>query len=58
MAKQNILVVPPFNTNGGVGFFRSIQPHIQLEQQFPEEFSVTIDVKPEWDNIDAFKKYD
>lgn len=58
MAKQNILVVPPFNTNGGVGFFRSIQPHIQLEKQFPEEFSVTIDGKPEWDNIDSFKKYD
>lgn len=56
MSKINILVVPSDN-QGGVGFYRSTQPHIQLEQQYPEEFSVTFEMNPNWDNLTSFKKY-
>lgn len=56
MAKINILVVPSDNM-GGVGFYRSTQPHIQLEKQFPDEFSVTIDMQPDFSNLEVLKKY-
>ena len=42
---------------GGVGFYRSTQPHIQLEKQFPDDFSVTIDMKPNFLDLESFKKY-
>lgn len=57
MDKINILVVPSDNI-GGVGFYRSTQPHIQLEKQFPDEFSVTIDMTPDFGNMEELKKYD
>ena len=57
MAKINILVVPSDNV-GGVGFYRSTQPHIQLEKQFPEDFSVTIDMNPNFTDLHSFDKYD
>ena len=52
----NILVVPSDNI-GGVGFYRSTQPHLQLEKQFPDQFSVTIDMNPNWMNLPSFDKY-
>lgn len=57
MRKINVLVIPS-DTHGGVGFYRSTQPHLQLEAQFPEEFSVTIDVNPNWYDLDSFNKFD
>jgi glycosyltransferase involved in cell wall biosynthesis len=56
MKKINILVVPSDN-QGGVGFYRSTQPHIQLEQQYPDEFSVTINMNPNWYDLTSFRKY-
>jgi glycosyltransferase involved in cell wall biosynthesis len=56
MSKINILVVPSDN-QGGVGFYRSTQPHIQLEHQYPDEFSVTFDMNPNWYDLMSFKKY-
>jgi len=56
MEKFNILVIPS-DGRGGVGFYRSIQPHIQLEEQFPDQFSVTIEMNPNWDDLESFKKY-
>lgn len=56
MSKINVLVIPSEN-RGGVGFYRSTQPHIQLEKQFPEEFSVTIDMMPNFDDLANFDKY-
>lgn len=56
MGKINILVIPSDNV-GGVGFYRSIQPHIQLEKQFPEKFSVTIEMNPNFNNLESFDKY-
>ena len=57
MGKINILVVPSDNI-GGVGFYRSTQPHIKLEQMFPDEFSVTIDMNPNFVNLPWFDKFD
>lgn len=56
MEKINVLVVPSDNI-GGVGFYRSTQPHMELEKMFPDEFSVTIDMNPDWSNLEALKKY-
>lgn len=57
MAKINILVVPSDNM-GGVGFYRSTQPHIQLEKQFPDDFSVTFEMAPNFQDLHSFDKYD
>lgn len=56
MAKINILVIPSDNI-GGVGFYRSTQPHIFLETQYPEDFSVTFDMRPDFFNLHSFDKY-
>ena len=55
--KLNVLVVPSDNI-GGVGFYRSTQPHIQLEKQFPDDFSVTIEMQPDFKNLEWFKQFD
>ncbi len=57
MSKINVLVVPS-DTVGGVGFYRSIQPHLYLEEHYPDDFSITIDANPKWDDLEGFKKYD
>lgn len=46
MSKINILVVPP-DTNA-VGHFRYIEPHLELQKKYSEEFYVDIDVNPNW----------
>lgn len=56
MEKINVLVIPSDN-QGGVGFYRSAQPHMQLEKQFPDKFSVTIDMNPNFYDLIGFKKY-
>ena len=56
MEKINVLVIPSDN-QGGVGFYRSTQPHMQLEKQFPDKFSVTIDMNPNFYDLIGFKKY-
>lgn len=56
MSKINVLVIPSDN-QGGVGFYRSVQPHIQLEKQYPEDFSVTFDMNPNFYDLTGFNKY-
>lgn len=56
MDKINILVVPSDN-QGGVGFYRSTQPHIKLEEMFPNEFSVTINMTPIWEDLHYFDRF-
>jgi len=56
MRKLNILVVPSDRT--GVGSFRSINPHLALENNYPEEFMVHIDYEPQLNNDDWLKQYD
>lgn len=56
MSKIRVLVVPSDRT--GVGQFRSINPHLALEKQFPDEFKVDIDYTPKIDDDEFLKKYD
>ena len=57
MAKKKILVVPSDNI-GGVGFYRSTQPHIKLSEMYPDDFDVTIDMSPKYSDHEAMKQYD
>jgi glycosyltransferase involved in cell wall biosynthesis len=55
MSKINILVLP--SDRSGVGKFRSVDPHIFLQNQYPEEFHVDIDYNPQINNPEYWKKY-
>jgi glycosyltransferase involved in cell wall biosynthesis len=56
MKKLKILVVPSDRT--GVGYFRSSNPHIALENNYPDEFHVDIDYEPDLNNAEWLKQYD
>ena len=56
MKKLKVLVVPSDRT--GVSYFRSTNPHIALENNYPEEFSVDIDYEPQLNNDNWLKQYD
>lgn len=55
--KIKVFVVPS-DTIGGVGFYRSIQPHVQLQEQFPDLFHVTIEPNPNFRDLSQFDNYD
>jgi glycosyltransferase involved in cell wall biosynthesis len=55
MSKINVLVVP--SDRFGVGKFRSIEPHIFLQNKFPEDFHVEIDLNPPLNDLNFFKKF-
>ena len=55
MSKINVLVVPSDRT--GVGKFRSVDPHIFLQNLYPDDFHVDIIYEVPLDNLDFFKKY-
>lgn len=54
--KINVLVVPSDRT--GVSYFRSTNPHIALETNYPDEFMIHIDYEPQLDNDEWLKQYD
>jgi len=54
--KIRVLVVPSDRT--GVSYFRSTKPHLQLEEQYPDEFHVDIDYEPDLNNDNWLKQYD
>jgi glycosyltransferase involved in cell wall biosynthesis len=56
MRKLKVLVVASDRT--GVGYFRSTNPHIALENNYPDEFSVDIDFEPDLNNDSFLKQYD
>ena len=53
--KINVLVLPSDTT--GVGKFRSVDPHVFLQNLYPDDFHVDIDYKPQMNNINYWKKY-
>lgn len=55
MSKIKVLVVPSDRT--GVGKFRSLDPHIFLQNQFGEDFHIDIVFDPEMDNPTFWKQY-
>jgi glycosyltransferase involved in cell wall biosynthesis len=56
MKKLRVLVVPSDRT--GVSYFRSTNPHIALENNYPDEFSVDIDYEPQLNDDNWLKQYD
>jgi len=56
MKKLKVLVVPSDRT--GVSYYRSTNPHIALEKNYPEEFHVDVDYEPQLDNDEWLKQYD
>ena len=53
--KINVLVLPSDRT--GVGKFRSLDPHIMLQNLYPDDFHVDIDYEPKINDINYWKKY-
>jgi len=55
MSKINVLVLPSDRT--GVGKFRSVDPHVYLQNNYSEEFHVDIDYEPKINDEQYWKKY-
>ena len=53
--KINVLVLPSDTT--GVGKFRSVDPHVFLQNLYPDDFHVDIDYQPQINNVEYWKKY-
>jgi glycosyltransferase involved in cell wall biosynthesis len=56
MSKIRVLVLPSDKT--GVGKFRSIDPHVMLQNNHSEDFHVDIDYEPRVNDINYWKQYD
>jgi glycosyltransferase involved in cell wall biosynthesis len=55
MSKIKILVVP--SDRSGVGKFRSVDPHIFLQNQYPDEFHVDIVYDTPYDDVNFWTQY-
>jgi glycosyltransferase involved in cell wall biosynthesis len=55
MNKINVLVLP--SDTSGVGKFRSVDPHVKLQNLYPDEFHVDIDYQPNINDLNYWKKY-
>ena len=55
MSKIKVLVVP--SDRSGVGKFRSVDPHIFLQNQYPDEFHVDIIYDTPYDDINFWTQY-
>jgi len=55
MSKINILVLP--SDKSGVGRYRSVDPHINLQNNYNEDFHIDIDYQPNINDINYWKKY-
>ena len=55
MSKINVLVLP--SDKSGVGKFRSVDPHVKLQNLYPNDFHVDIDYEPRLNDINYWKKY-
>jgi len=55
MSKINVLVLP--SDKSGVGKFRSVDPHIKLQNLYPNDFHIDIDYEPKLNDVNYWKKY-
>lgn len=53
--KINVLVVP--SDSSGVGKFRSIDPHVMIQNLYPNDFHIDIDYQPKINDDNFWKKY-
>jgi len=52
-----VLVLPSDQSGVGWGKFRSVDPHVKLQNMYPDEFHVDIDYEPKINDINYWKKY-
>jgi glycosyltransferase involved in cell wall biosynthesis len=55
MSKIKVLVVPSDRT--GVGKFRSVDPHVFLQNLYGDDFHVDIDYEPSYDDMSFWSQY-
>jgi lambda family phage tail tape measure protein len=55
MSKIKILVIPSDRT--GVGFFRSVDPHVMIQNLYPNDFHIDIDYEPNIQDANFLKQY-
>lgn len=55
MQKINLLVLP--SDRAGVGRYRSVDPHVNLQNNYPNDFNIEIDYEPRIDDVNYWKKY-
>ena len=55
MSKINILVLP--SDKAGVGRYRSVDPHVNLQNNYSDDFHIDIDYEPKINDINYWKKY-
>lgn len=53
--KIKVLVIPSDKT--GVGKFRSVDPHVMLQNMYPNDFHIDIDYEPRINDINFWKQY-
>lgn len=53
--KIKVLVLPSDKT--GVGKFRSLDPHVYLQNMYPDDFHVDIDYEPKVNDVNYWRKY-
>ena len=56
MSQIKVLVIPSDRT--GVSKFRSVDPHLSLQNLYPDDFWVDVDYEPELENDEFLKQYD
>lgn len=54
--KIKVLVVP--SDRFGVGLYRSVSPHVKLQEIYGDDFDVEIDYEPDWAHPEKLEKYD
>ena len=55
MSKIKVLVLP--SDTSGVGKYRSVDPHINLQNLYPNDFHIDIDYKPKINDLHYWKNY-
>jgi glycosyltransferase involved in cell wall biosynthesis len=55
--KEKIKVLALPSDSSGVGKFRSVDPHIMLQNLYPDDFHIDIDYQPNVNDVNYWKKY-
>jgi glycosyltransferase involved in cell wall biosynthesis len=55
--KEKINVLVNASDKSGVGKFRSVDPHVFLQNMYPDEFHIDIVYDPPYDDMNFWKKY-
>jgi glycosyltransferase involved in cell wall biosynthesis len=55
MNKINVLALP--SDTSGVSKFRSVDPHVKLQNMYPDDFHVDIEYNPNINDLNFWKKY-